>query len=183
MTNKYWNTTAFSLTARIPNSQVTPRTGRSVPSDRRPDLVIIENICFIRPFYKYNMYDSMFCYACMLRGLSLRRNKICKSILYVLWLHAICLWKLVLFYYVNLYVWYSIIYIGLCWGKGTNKTRFFFNTASKPNYMNIKILLDLTHDAFLCSEDLATMLEANNTLKSETIIRMLIWKKNTIIFL
>lgn len=66
MTNKYWNTTAFSLTARIPNSQVTPRAGKSVPSDRRPD------------------------------------------------------------------------------------------------------------EAFLCSEDLATMLEANSTLKSETIIRMLI---------
>lgn len=37
MTNIYWNTTASSLTARIPNSQVTPKTGRRVPSDRRPD--------------------------------------------------------------------------------------------------------------------------------------------------
>lgn len=180
MTNKYWNTTAFSLTARIPNSQVTPRAGRRVPSDRRPDLVIIENICFIRPFYKYNMYNSIFCYACMLVGLSLRRKQICKSILYDLWIHAICLRKLVLFYNVKLYVWYSVV--GLCWGKDTNKTSFFFYTASKPNYMNIKILLGLTHDAFLRSEDLATMLEANNTLKSETIIRMLIWKKTNYFF-
>ena len=62
-------------------------------------------------------------------------------------------------------------YVGV---KVLIKQVFFFNTASKPNYMNIKILLYLTHDAFLCSEDLATMLEANNTLKSETIIRMLI---------
>lgn len=40
MTNIYWNTSAFSLTARIPNSQVTPSTGSSVPSDRNPDLLV-----------------------------------------------------------------------------------------------------------------------------------------------
>lgn len=40
MTNIYWNTSAFSLTARIPKSQVTPSTGSSVPSDRNPDLLV-----------------------------------------------------------------------------------------------------------------------------------------------
>lgn len=40
MTKIYWNTSAFSLTARIPNTQVTPSTGSSVPSDRNPDLFV-----------------------------------------------------------------------------------------------------------------------------------------------
>ena len=35
---RYWKTSAFSLTARIPNSHVTPKTGSNVPSDLSPDL-------------------------------------------------------------------------------------------------------------------------------------------------
>lgn len=47
MTKIYWNTSAFSLTARIPNNQVTPSTGSSVPSDRNPDLSVKKDFLLI----------------------------------------------------------------------------------------------------------------------------------------
>lgn len=47
MTKIYWNTSAFSLTVRIPNNQVTPSTGSSVPSDRNPDLSVKKDFLLI----------------------------------------------------------------------------------------------------------------------------------------
>ena len=38
ITKKYWKKSVFSFTAKIPNNQVTPRTGSNTPRDRKLDL-------------------------------------------------------------------------------------------------------------------------------------------------
>lgn len=59
MTKIYWNTSTCSLTARIPNSQVTPRTGMRVPSDRRPDVAFFCNDDFDIALEAHNTLTSV----------------------------------------------------------------------------------------------------------------------------
>lgn len=58
ITKIYWNTSAFSLTARIPNNQVTPNTGRSVPRDRNPDVAFFCSEDFVIALEAHNTLTS-----------------------------------------------------------------------------------------------------------------------------